>query len=174
MKRAFVLCALVGVAVYATAAWSAAGPSPVEQRLTRDVNTLKSSVSALKTQVKTLQTQQKTLTKDLTSVGDIALGSFLFSVCSDEIAADAFEGTWQIVDQISAALQGGKTYFGVQAPVTATLQGQDICAGGSVTRSQVLPPTVAQYQALLAPFHTSSNRFQADVVKLFARDFHLK
>jgi outer membrane murein-binding lipoprotein Lpp len=173
MKRAFVLCALVGVAVYATTAWSAAGPTPIEQRLSRDVNTLKANVSTLKSQVKTLQSQQKTLTKDLTTVGDVALGSFLFSVCSDEITADAFEGTWQIVDQISAALQAGKTYFGVQTPVTATLQGQDICASGNITRSQVLPPTVAQYQALLAPFHSSS-ALRASLLKLFARGVHLK
>ena len=173
MKRALVLCALVGVAVYATTAWSAAGPSPTEQRLTKDVNALKKDVSGLKTQVKSLTTKEKTLDKDLTAVSDVALGSFLFSVCSDEIAADAFEGTWQIVDQLSAALQSGKTYFGLQPPITATLQGQDICASGGITRSPVLPPTVAQYQALLSPFHTSSALFQATVVKLFAR-LHLK
>src|SRR5581483_6747601 len=174
MKRAFVLCALVGVAVYATTAWSAAGPTPTEQRLSKDVAALKTDVSGLKRQVKTLQSQEKSLNKDLNSIGDIALGSFLFSVCSDEITADAFQGTWQIIDQVSAALQAGKTYFGVQAPVTATIQGQDICAGGQVTRSQVLPPTVAQYQALLAPFHTSSASFQASVLKLFARGAHLR
>ena len=83
----------------------------------------------------------------------------LFTVCSDEITADALQGTWQVVDQVSAALQAGKTYFGPQTPVTATLGGQDICAGGGITRSQVLPPTVAGYQALLAPFHTSSLKF---------------
>ena len=41
---------------------------------------------------------------------------------------------------------------------TATLQGKDVCAGGGVTRSQVLPPTVAGFQALLAGFHTNSFR----------------
>ncbi len=175
MKRAFVLCALVGVAVYATTAWSAAGPTPTEQRLTKDVNALKKDVSALKTEVKALQKQGKNVDKELTAVGDVALGSFLFTVCSDEIAADAFEGTWQIVDQMSAALQAGKTYFGLQSPISATLQGQDICASGGITRSPVLPPTVAQYQALLAPFHTSSARFQATIAKLFARNaLHLK
>jgi len=163
MKKVVVLCALVGVAVYAATAWSATSSTdPTVSRLVKDVATLKKQVS-------TLQKQQKTLTKAVNTVGDIALGSFLYSVCSDEITADALEGTWQIVDQMSAALQAGKTYFGLQAPVTATLSGQDICSSGGITRSQVLPPTVAQYQALLAPFHTSSDRFRASALGLFAR-----
>jgi hypothetical protein len=145
MKRVLVLCALVGVAVYATGAWSAAPPSPTEQRLSKDVAALKKQVKTLKTEVGSTQ---------------LALGAtILFTVCSDEIAADALQGTWQVVDQVSAALQAGRTYFGPQTPVTATLSGQDICAGGGVTRSQVLPPTVAGYQALLAAFHTSSLKF---------------
>jgi hypothetical protein len=145
MKRVFVLCALVGVAAYATGAWSAAPPSPIEQRLSKDVATLKKQV--------------KTLRADLTSTQVAVAATILFSVCSDEITADALQGSWQVVDEVSAALQGGKTYFGAQTPVTATLGGQDICAGGGIIRSQVLPPTVAEYQALLAGFHTSSLKF---------------
>jgi hypothetical protein len=145
MKRVFVLCALVGVAAYATGAWSAAPPSPIEQRISKDV-------AALKKQVKTLKT-------DLSSTQVVVAATILFAVCSDEITADALQGTWQGVDEVSAALQAGKTYFGPQTPVTATVQGQDICAGGGITRSQVPPPTVAEYQALLAGFHTSSLKF---------------
>jgi hypothetical protein len=145
MKRVFVLCALVGVAAYATGAWSAAPPSPIEQRISKDV-------AALKKQVKTLKT-------DLSSTQVVVAATILFAVCSDEITADALQGSWQVVDEVSAALQAGKTYFGPQTPVTATVQGQDICAGGGITRSQVPPPTVAEYQALLARFHTSSLKF---------------
>jgi hypothetical protein len=145
MKRVFVLCALVGVAAYATGAWSAAPPSPIEQRLSKDVATLKKQVKTLKTEVSSTQLA--------------VAATILFTVCGDEIAADALQGTWQVVDQVSAALQAGKTYFGPQVPVTATLSGQDICAGGGLVRSQVLPPTVAGYQALLAAFHTSSLKF---------------
>jgi hypothetical protein len=142
MKRVFVLCALVGVAAYATGAWSAAPPSPTEKRLLKDV-------AALKTQV-------KKLTTDLGAT-QLAVGAtILYTVCSDEIAADALQGTWQVVDQVSAALQAGKVYFGPQTPVIATEGGQDICGSGGVTRSQVLPPNVAPYQALLAGFHTDS------------------
>jgi hypothetical protein len=145
MKRAFALCALVGVAVYATTAWSASPPSATEQRLVKDVATLKTQVKSLKT--------------DLSSTRLAVLGTILLTVCSDEITADALQGTWQVVDEVSAALQAGKTYFGPQTPVTATQQGQDICGSGGITRSQVLPPTIAEYQALLAGFHTSSLKF---------------
>jgi hypothetical protein len=140
MKRVFVLCAVVGVAAYATGAWSASPPSPIEKRLVKDVASLKTDVKKLKSDM---------------SATELVLGAtILFSVCSDEITADALQGTWQVVDQVSAALQAGKTYFGPQTPVTATLNGQDICSGGGITRSQVLPPTIAGYQALLAGFHT--------------------
>jgi hypothetical protein len=145
MKRVFVLCALVGVAAYATGAWSAAPPSPIEQRLSKDVATLKKQV--------------KTLKADVGSTQLAVAATILFTVCSDEITADALQGSWQVIDEVSAALQAGKTYFGLQTPVTATLAGQDVCAGGGITRSQVLPPTVAEYQALLAAFHSSSLKF---------------
>lgn len=152
MKRVFLLCALVGVAAYATGAWSAAPPSPIEQRLLRDVATLK-------TQVKALQAADKKQNTGINTADTVGAVAVVLTICSDEITADALQGTWQVVDEASAALQAGKTYFGPQTPVTATLSGQDICAGGGITRSQVLPPTVAGYQALLAPFHTSSLKF---------------
>jgi hypothetical protein len=151
MKRVLVLLAIVGVAVYATTAWSASAPTPTEQQLLKDVATLKS-------QVKKLQGQVKTAGRDINTVGTLAAAALLFTICSDELTSDALQGTWQIVDQVSAALQAGKTYFGPQAPITATLQGKDICAGGGITRSQVLPPTIAGYQALLAGFHTDSQK----------------
>ena len=58
MKRALVLCAAVAVAVYAASAWSASPPSAIEQKLQKDVATLK-------TQVKTLQKTQKAQTAAL-------------------------------------------------------------------------------------------------------------
>lgn len=145
MKKAFVLCAIVGVAVYAATAWSASPPSPIEKQLQKDVASLKKQVTSLK----------KIEGQDELAIG----GAILFAVCSDEVTADALQGTWQVVDQVSAALQAGKTYFGPQTPVSATLSGQDICAGGGITRSPAnsgAVPSVATYQALLAGFHSSS------------------
>jgi prophage DNA circulation protein len=171
MKKALVLCALVGVAVYATTAWSASTADPTEQRLVKDVAALKKQTSTLQKQVTTLQKQVKTLN---TNTAEAVLALAALGICSSEVTADAFQGTWNIVDQISAALQAGKTYFGPQTPVTATLQGQDWCAVIGVTRSQVVPPTVAPYLALLAPFHSFSDRFGLSALAAFGRTAHLR
>jgi outer membrane murein-binding lipoprotein Lpp len=148
MKRVLVLFAVAGVAVYATTAWSAAGPTPTEKQLLKDVATLKS-------QVKKLQAQMKAANTNINTAGSLGATALLYTVCSDTLTADALQGTWQIVDQV-ATTAGQAARFGPQTPVTATLQGQDVCAAGNVSRSQVLPPTVAGYEALLSGFHTDS------------------
>jgi uncharacterized protein YoxC len=147
MKKALVLCALVGIGVYATTALSASGPTPVEKALQKDVATLKK-------QVKTLQSQVKTLSND---TGDAVSTLAILGVCQAELTTDALQSTWQIVDQLSAATQAGKTYFGPQTPIAVNVNGRDWCSLANVTRSQVLPPTIAQYQALLAPFRGSAS-----------------
>ena len=166
MKKVFVLCALVGVAVYATTAWSAANADPTVSRLVKDVATLKKQVAAL-------QKQQKATSKELTTVADVAVGGFLYTVCSDEVTADEFQGTWNVIDQIAAAQteSPGKSYWGQQTPVTATINGQDICQTGGVTRSQVVPPSVAPYLALFSGLHTSSYR---EALDLAASKLHTK
>jgi hypothetical protein len=100
----------------------------------------------------------KTATANINTVGSLAATALLYTVCSDTLTADALQGTWQVLDQV-ATTAGQAARFGPQSPITATLQGQDVCAGGGVTRSQVVPPTVAGFQALLAGFH--SNNFRA-------------
>src|SRR5262249_5274377 len=141
-----------GVAVYATTAWSAPGAAtPAEKALLKDVATLKK-------QVKTLQKQQTTITKAVGSDELALAGTILFTVCGNTLAADALQGTWQEVDQLSAAVQAGKTIFGPQTPLTATIQGKDICDVGGISRSQVLPPTVAGYQALLSQFNANNEK----------------
>lgn len=142
MKRAFVACLVVGIAAYATGAWSASPISPTEkQLLTR--------VTKLENQVKSLQTQVKNVTVTTsTGLGAVAL----IAVCSDLIAADELQGTWQVLDQVSSATQAGKTYFGLQAPIALTVGGQDLCQGLGVSRSQVVPPSIAPFQALLGGF----------------------
>jgi hypothetical protein len=150
MKKAFVLCALVGVAVYAATAWSAAPPTATEKHLLKDVATLKA-------QLNTLKKQQTTLTKAV-GADELALaGTILFMVCGQELTVDALQGTWQEIDALTA-----KTTFGPQTPIKATLQGKDICEGGGITRSGgVLPPTIAGFQALLSQFNSNANLLEA-------------
>ena len=142
MKRVLLLGAVVAVALYATVAWSATPPTPTEKRLQKDVATLKAQV--------------KTLKKSVSDVRDAAAGAILLVGCNTAITADGLQGTWRVIDQLSAATQAGKTYFGPQTPVNDTIGGTSICGAIGVPRSQALPPTVAQFSALLAFYQTAA------------------
>ncbi|HEX3455687.1 MAG TPA: hypothetical protein VHS03_13755 [Gaiellaceae bacterium] len=137
MKKALVLCAIVGAAVYAATAMSASGPTPIEKTLQKQVATLNKTVATLK----------KNQAADEAAIGV----TLLFTICSDEIAADALQGTWSVVDQIATAA-GQAARFGPQTPVVANVSGQDVCATGGITRTPVTSgaiPTIGGYQALL-------------------------
>lgn len=155
---ALVVAALVvAIATYTATAWSAAAPTPSEQKLQRQINTLK-------TQVSKLQKTQKQHATAIDAIGNIAVASLVFSVCSTEATADAVQGTWQIIDQISAATQAGKTYFGAQTAVPDTTLGGLLnvpaCQAFKIVRSQALPPTAAQFNALIAALTSSQLRHQ--------------
>jgi hypothetical protein len=160
MKKALVLCALVGVGVYATTALSASGPTPVEKSLQRDVATLKK-------QVKTLQTQVKNLNNN---TGEAVAELAILGVCTTELTSDALQGTWQVIDKLTAAAQPGNPAgiptFGVQTPIAANVNGRDVCSLVNVSRSQVLPPTIAPYQALLSHYVGASSADRAHLLRL--------
>jgi cell division protein FtsB len=142
---AFVVVALmVAIATYTATAWSAAAPTPTEQKLQRQINTLKSQVAKLQKDDKTLKSNVNDL------IGGVSL-ALVLNACTNAVTADALQGTWQIVDQVSAATQAGKTYFGPQTAVSDSLTGltAPACAALQVIRSQALPPTSAQLDALL-------------------------
>jgi hypothetical protein len=144
MKRVLLLGAILAVALYATVAWSATPPTPTEKKLQKDVAALKAQVKALK--------------KSISETQDVAVGIGIIGACSTVITADALQGTWQTVDQLAAATQAGKTYFGLQIPVNDTIGGEHICAGINVPRLQGLPPTSASFSALLALYQTVAKR----------------
>src|SRR4029450_8179797 len=104
-----VVALVVAVATYSATAWSAASLTPTEQKLTKDVRVLTAQVAKL-------QKTQKTDATQVTDTRDPAAGAIALGLCDTAITADALQGTWQIVDQLSAATQAGKTYFGPQAP----------------------------------------------------------
>src|SRR5947207_8564897 len=154
--KPIVLLALVlavGIATYSAAAWSAAPPSPTEKQLLKDVKTLKSQVAKL-------QKTSKSQTTAINNVANIAVASLAYGACSSALTADAVQGTWQIVDQIAAATQAGKTYFGAQTPVSDSLPGltTPVCQDLKVTRSQALPPTAGQFDTLIGVFRAAALR----------------
>jgi hypothetical protein len=129
---ALILSAVAGVAMLVPMAFSASSRDPLAVR-----------VAALEKKVKALQRDEQQL--KVASATEL-----LFSACDMAIAADAFQGTWQTIDQLSSATQSGKTYFGPQSPIDDTVGGQAACLRAGVTRSQGVPPSTAVFDALLS------------------------
>jgi hypothetical protein len=99
-------------------------------------------VTALEKKVKALQTQA--------TVTQAVVGGLTFwSVCSAVTTADALQGTWQTIDELSAATQAGKTYFGPQTRVDDTVAGKHACTLTRVGRSWAVPPSVTSFNYLL-------------------------
>jgi hypothetical protein len=155
MKLVALLALVLGVAIatYSAAAWSAPTATPTEQKLLK-------SVASLKAQVAKLQKTDKTQNGNINAIGNIAISGLVYDACVTAVTSDAIQGTWQIVDQIAAATQAGKTYFGAQTPVSDSVTGLTgtACEATSVTRSQALPPTSAQFNALLSNFKAAALR----------------
>jgi hypothetical protein len=108
-----------------------------------------SSRDSLAARVKALEKKVKVLQRDeqqLKAASDLEL---FFSACDVAITADAFQGTWQTIDDLSTATRLGKTYFGPQSPIDDTLAGGPACLRAGVTRSQAVPPDTAVFDALL-------------------------
>jgi len=148
MKKivALVLTA-AALAIPATQAAAAPAASPTAAQF----NALKSQVKALQAQVKTLQkwVPKSCSTKtcfSLPQVSGLAAFGYETQICQQAVIADAFQGTWNIIDQFSAATQAGKTYFGPQTPISD----DGACANIRLTRSSGVPPTVAAFSSLVS------------------------
>jgi hypothetical protein len=141
MKRFVVLavaCLTVSLVASGTAGARSTALTPAEKSLQKQLNTVTKDVTTLKKQVKALN-------KSVKDAGDLGQAAVLLDECSNAVTADALQGTWTIIDQLSAATQAGKTYFGAQT----ALDDHGICALFGITRSQVSPPTVTPYNSLI-------------------------
>jgi outer membrane murein-binding lipoprotein Lpp len=151
MKRAtlsVVLAAVVALAAFAAGGWSAAPPSPTEKKLVKQVKVLQAQVKALRANVKTLQADVKTVKTQADTAQLTAVLASVIAACSTTLTADAFQGTWQVLDQLSSVTQpGAPPYFGPQTPVTDT--SPPACQTIGVTRSQAVPPNIAPFNSLL-------------------------
>jgi len=102
-------------------------------------------VTALEKKVNALQ-KQSNLTQG-------AVGFLTFwSACDVVTTADALQGTWQTIDELSAATQAGKTYFGPQTPVDDTVLGHHACVVSRVGRMYPWPRTIGYFNNLLRVF----------------------
>jgi len=113
---------------------SASGPASLERRVT-----------ALEKKVKALQ-KQSNLTQG-------AVGFLTFwSACDVVTTADALQGTWQTIDQLSAATQAGITHFGPQTPVDDTVFGKHACVVSRVGRTYPWQRSIGYFNNLLRVF----------------------
>lgn len=134
MKRVVVLAlAAATLAVPASQANAASSAKP----LVTQVRTIQKQITKLQTQVKRLETQAS----DLNAFSN---GLISLLACQDVVMADALQGTWTVIDQISTATQG-KAYFGPQIP----LADKSACAEFRITRSQNAVPTVSVFSSLV-------------------------
>jgi hypothetical protein len=140
MKRiGLVLLAAAALAVPAANAKAAGAPTAAQ------FAALQNQVKTLQSQVKKLQAQVKKNTSDLGDVGNVALGTAFYQVCETAVTADAFQGTWQAVDQLATAL-GRPAVFGPQTAISDS----NTCTPIRISRSQGVPPNASVFSALVA------------------------
>lgn len=145
MKRTVVLILAVATLAFPAAqanAGSSATPTIAQFKA------LQKQVKALQTQVKTLQKWVTCTTKTcftLRQVSGLADFTYGVNICENAVLADEFQATWNVIDQISAATQAGKTYFGAQTRI----DDKGACAGYQVTRPTIVPPNVAIFSSLV-------------------------
>lgn len=105
--------------------------------------------SSLARRVATLESKVKGMQKQQSLERAVIGISMLFTACRVVTTADAFQGTWQTIDQLSAATQAGKTYFGTQTRIDDRVFGQHACTALRLGRSRLVPPNVNWFTALL-------------------------
>jgi hypothetical protein len=133
MKRSLLAIAALTAALTFSGAATAA-PSPSQQ-----IKALAKRVTALEKKVKTLETENRNLR-------GLVGATFLISVCSVSLTADALQGTWAATDTFAQQSTTPKTIFG---PQTAVSDPANACAELRVTRTPV-QANVAPFSALLA------------------------
>ena len=141
MRKAFVT-ALVALFACGALAASASAATPSNRQLSRQVKTLQR-------QVKLLQRQVKALRKTVNDTQGLAVGAIFFSACSAAATADAFQGTWETIDETrTTAAQPDK--YPPPSPVADPLNS---CQRLEIQRQpNTVPPNTNVFAALLNIF----------------------
>jgi hypothetical protein len=137
------LLTTIAALVAATAlAAPASAATPGERRLARQVKTLQRQVTTLNRQVRTLQRQMR-------ETQSVAAGGIIFAACNAAATADAFQGTWETIDQLAAGVGQPDRY----PPPTAIADPLNSCQGLEVQRqANAVPPSTNVFAALLNIF----------------------
>ena len=147
MKRISVLVLAVAALAFPAAqanAASSASPSLAQfKALQKQVASLQAQVKAMQKWVPKSCNTNTCFT--LPQVSGLAATSYEVQICETAVIADAFQGTWNVIDQISTATQAGKTYFGTQTPISD----DGSCTNVKVARSAGIPPSAAVFSSIV-------------------------
>ena len=136
---ATILVALVAAGALAVPASAA---TPTERKLARQIK-------VMQRQVKVLQGQVRTLRRDMRTVENLAASGIVFGACTAVATADAFQGTWETIDEVRAAT-GQPDRYPPPAPIADPLNS---CSLIEVQRQpNTVPPNTNVFSALLNLF----------------------
>jgi hypothetical protein len=156
MRRFSVKLALAALAVAGVLA-AVAAPAPAATPLERRVTALQRTVTAQQRRVRSLEAQVTQLRRQanttarcpasamtLPDVCQLALEGVFVAYCSAAITGDAFQTTWQVINQV-----GNRS---VLFQPIQPLNDEEVCGRAlRVTRqASVVPPTIAPFQQILA------------------------
>lgn len=145
--RRYVAIAVIAASAAASIAFAARSQAAVS------VHSADPRIAALQKQVKALQGQVKTLQRRVVAdEGQLSL-NFEGDTCLGAQVADAIQGTWVTIDQLSAATQSGKTYFGSQAQVNDYNNCADLARPAVPRPGITAPPTINPLRPLLEWLH---------------------
>jgi outer membrane murein-binding lipoprotein Lpp len=137
-----VLTTIAALVTVTTLAAPASAATPGERRLTRQVKTLQRQVTTLNRQVRTLQRQMR-------EVASVAAGGIIFAACNAAATADAFQGTWETIDQVAVGAGQAEKY----PPQTAIADPLNSCQNLEIQRApNTVPPATNVFAALLNIF----------------------
>jgi hypothetical protein len=140
--RTALVTALVALAAATVLAAPAASATPTERKLTRQIKTMQRQVRVLQGQVRTLRRQMR----DVQAVSSLAA---IFGACHAAATADAFQGTWETIDQVGARAGEPDKYPPI-APVADPLNS---CQLLEIQRQPAaVPPNTNVFAALLNLF----------------------
>jgi hypothetical protein len=141
VKTALVTTIAALVVVTALAA-PASAATPGERRLARQIKTLQRQVTTLNRQVRTLQRQVR-------DARGVAQAGLVYAACHTAATADAFQGTWETIDQVAVAAGQPEKY----PAQTAIADPINSCQQLELQRQpNTVPPNTNVFAALLNLF----------------------
>ena len=153
MKRYLVIAVVAAAAATSIAFVTRSQAAVSEPSADPQIAALTRQTKALQVQVKTLQGQMRTLQRRVIADEDQVTVNFEGDTCLGAQLADAIQGTWVTIDQLSAATQAGKTYFGSQAPVNDYNNCADLAKPEVPRPGITTPPTINPLRPLLEWLH---------------------